>query len=62
MELARDLAREMEGRGEGVVLDQFGNSSNPLAHYRGTGAPPPPPRPRPRFESTLIPLACRISS
>mmetsp|Transcript_18635 Transcript_18635/g.56285 ORF Transcript_18635/g.56285 Transcript_18635/m.56285 type:complete len:514 (+) Transcript_18635:178-1719(+) len=37
MEMARDLAREMESRGEGVVLDQFGNSSNPLAHYRGTG-------------------------
>ncbi|KAK9812855.1 hypothetical protein WJX72_004741 [[Myrmecia] bisecta] len=37
MELARDMAKEMEARGEGVVLDQFGNLDNPLAHYSGTG-------------------------
>jgi len=37
MEVARDLAEEMEARGEGVVLDQFGNGDNPLAHIRGTG-------------------------
>lgn len=37
MEGARDLAKEMEGRGEGRVLDQFSNPDNPLAHYRGTG-------------------------
>lgn len=24
-------------RGQGVVLDQFGNLDNPLGHYRGTG-------------------------
>jgi hypothetical protein len=38
MEMARDLAAEMAARGEGVVLDQFGNADNPLAHFRGTGA------------------------
>ncbi len=37
MEMARDLAAEMAARGEGIVLDQFGNTDNPLAHYRGTG-------------------------
>ncbi len=37
MEGAIDLAREMEANGEGVILDQFGNSDNPLAHYRTTG-------------------------
>lgn len=37
MEMARDLAAEMAERGEGVVLDQFGNADNPLAHFRGTG-------------------------
>ncbi len=34
MEVARDLAKEMEARGEGVVLDQFSNDANPLAHFR----------------------------
>lgn len=37
MEAAIDLAAEMEGRGEGRVLNQFGNFDNPLAHYEGTG-------------------------
>lgn len=37
MEGARDLALAMEHRGEGKVLNQFGNSDNPLAHYKTTG-------------------------
>ncbi len=37
MELARDVAMKMQAEGEGKVLDQFGNSDNPLAHYEGTG-------------------------
>lgn len=37
MEAAIDLARAMEGRGEGRVLDQFSNPDNPRAHYEGTG-------------------------
>ena len=37
MEGARDLALAMENRGEGKVLNQFGNSDNPLAHYKTTG-------------------------
>lgn len=37
MEGARDLANNMQDRGEGVILDQFGNPDNPLAHYEGTG-------------------------
>lgn len=37
MEGARDLALEMEARGEGKVLNQFGNEDNPLAHYTTTG-------------------------
>jgi cysteine synthase B len=37
MESARDLALEMQRRGDGRVLDQFGNPDNPLAHFRGTG-------------------------
>ncbi len=37
MELARDVAMKMQAEGEGVVLDQFGNMDNPLAHYEGTG-------------------------
>jgi len=37
MEGARDLAKEMEARGEGHVLDQFSNPDNPRAHYEGTG-------------------------
>ena len=34
MEVARDLAKQMEADGEGVVLDQFSNDANPLAHFR----------------------------
>ncbi|ELX8379538.1 cysteine synthase CysM [Providencia vermicola] len=37
MEGARDLAQEMEARGEGKVLDQFNNPDNPLAHFKTTG-------------------------
>ena len=37
MERARDLAIEMRDEGKGIILDQFANPDNPLAHYRGTG-------------------------
>jgi len=37
MEAAIDLARAMETRGEGRVLDQFANPDNPRAHTEGTG-------------------------
>ncbi|ROS04710.1 cysteine synthase B [Sinobacterium caligoides] len=37
MEGARDLALTMQADGKGVVLDQFDNLDNPLAHYTGTG-------------------------
>ncbi|MFT5534456.1 MAG: cysteine synthase B [Burkholderiaceae bacterium] len=37
MEYARDLAQQMQKDGQGTILDQFGNSDNPLAHYRTTG-------------------------
>ncbi len=36
MEGARDLALEMQAEGKGLVLDQFANPDNPLAHYEGT--------------------------
>ncbi|HVY06314.1 MAG TPA: cysteine synthase CysM [Burkholderiales bacterium] len=36
MEKARDIADAMQARGEGVILDQFANPDNPLAHYEGT--------------------------
>ncbi|MEY0491009.1 cysteine synthase CysM [Proteus terrae] len=37
MEGARDLAQQMEQRGEGKVLDQFNNPDNPRAHFMSTG-------------------------
>src|SRR5213078_3440488 len=37
MELARDTAERMRDAGEGLILDQFSNPDNPLAHYTGTG-------------------------
>jgi cysteine synthase B len=37
MEHARDFAATMRDEGKGVILDQFANPDNPLAHYRGTG-------------------------
>jgi len=36
MEAARDLADRMMAEGKGIVLDQFANPDNPLAHYEGT--------------------------
>lgn len=37
MEGARDLALSMQAAGEGVVLNQFANPDNPMAHYHSTG-------------------------
>ena len=37
MEGARDLGEKMQAAGEGRLLDQFGNTDNPLAHYQTTG-------------------------
>ena len=37
MEGARDLAEKMRDEGKGVILDQFANPDNPLAHYESTG-------------------------
>ncbi len=37
MEAAIDLARDLEERGEGIILDQFANPDNPRAHYESTG-------------------------
>lgn len=37
MEGARDLADQMQGRGEGRVLDQFANDDNWAAHFDTTG-------------------------
>lgn len=37
MEVARDMALNMQADGKGTVLDQFGNQDNPLSHYRTTG-------------------------
>jgi len=36
MELARDTADKMRAAGRGIILDQFANPDNPLAHYEGT--------------------------
>ena len=36
MELARDTAEQLRAAGRGIILDQFGNPDNPLAHYEGT--------------------------
>lgn len=37
MEGARDLAEKMRDAGKGIILDQFANPDNPLAHYETTG-------------------------
>ena len=37
METARDIAEKMRAEGRGIILDQFANQDNPLAHYCGTG-------------------------
>src|SRR6202051_4156078 len=37
MEYARDLAEQMQRAGKGIILDQFANPDNPLAHYETTG-------------------------
>lgn len=36
MEQARDLAQQMRDEGQGIILDQFANPDNPLAHYEST--------------------------
>ena len=36
MEAAIDQAREMEAAGTGLILDQFSNQDNPMAHVKGT--------------------------
>ncbi len=37
MELCRDVAEKMRDEGKGIILDQFGNPDNTLAHIEGTG-------------------------
>jgi cysteine synthase B len=37
MEMARDVAEKLRDEGRGIILDQFANPDNPLAHYEGTG-------------------------
>jgi cysteine synthase B len=37
MEMARDIAERMRDEGRGIILDQFANPDNPLAHFEGTG-------------------------
>lgn len=37
MEYARDLAKQMQAEGKGLVLDQFNNTDNPAAHFASTG-------------------------
>jgi len=36
MEEARDVAEQMRDEGRGIILDQFANPDNSLAHYAGT--------------------------
>ena len=36
MELARDTAEKLRDEGRGIILDQFANPDNPIAHYEGT--------------------------
>jgi len=36
MEMARDTAEKLRDAGRGIILDQFANPDNPLAHYEGT--------------------------
>ena len=37
MEAAIDTAHRLRDEGRGIILDQFSNPDNPLAHYEGTG-------------------------
>ena len=37
MEMARDVAERMRDEGKGIILDQFANPDNPIAHFEGTG-------------------------
>ncbi|MFM9912479.1 MAG: cysteine synthase CysM [Methylophilaceae bacterium] len=37
MEGARDMADSLQAQGKGIILDQFANQDNPLAHYESTG-------------------------
>ncbi len=37
MEAARDLADKLVAEGRGIMLDQFSNPDNPVAHYETTG-------------------------
>ncbi len=36
MEMARDVAEKLHAEGRGLILDQFSNPDNPLAHYEAT--------------------------